>query len=216
MKDRKASCRFVAVLKMSRYYSRRLSSKEGRERSTILYYTVDLAKVFNAVSHNSIEKGLRRKGIPDQLRGTIMEMHKNSKARITVGGRTSKEIKINARVKQGLPMSPLLLNLIIDKLLEKMQKLNMRTMINNKLLCCMAFADDLVLITEERICNQILIKQCKYIFDRKGLIANAGKHASLGVVAMPKKKSMKSMKKIAKHHQSWGDEQISPSHLKIF
>ena len=34
---------------------------------------LDLAKAFDIVSHNSIEKGLKREGMPDQVRGTIME-----------------------------------------------------------------------------------------------------------------------------------------------
>ena len=67
----------------------------------------------------------------------------------------------------------------------------MGIMISNKLLCCMAFADDLLLITVERIHMQILKEQCNKFFDKKGLAANTGKCASLRVVAVPTKKSMK-------------------------
>ena len=102
-----------------------------------------LAKAFDTVSHNSIEKELKRKGIPDPVRGTIMEMYENARTRITVGDRTTREIKINAGVKQGCPLSSLLFHLIIDELLEQVQKLNVGINNNNKLLCCMAFVDDL-------------------------------------------------------------------------
>ena len=64
-------------------------------------------------------------------------------------------------------------------------------MISNKLLCCMAFADDLLLITVERIHMQILKEQCNKFFDKKGLAGNTGKCASLRVGAVPTKKSMK-------------------------
>ena len=178
--------------------------KRRKERNIVF---LDLANAFDAVSHNSIEKGLRRKRTPDQVRGTIMEMYENAKTRITVGGKVTKEIKINARVKQGSPLPPFLFNLIIDELLEKIQKLNVGISINNKFLCCMAVADGLVLITDERIHMQRLIECCKEFFDGKGLIANSGKCASLRVVPGPKKKFMKV---ITKHHQNWGDEEIAP------
>lgn len=79
-------------------------------------------------------------------------MYEDAKTRMIVGGKTTRKIKINAGVKRGFPLSPLLFNLnnlIINGLLEEMQKLNVAVDANAKLLCCMAFADDLVLITEE-------------------------------------------------------------------
>ena len=124
---------------------------------------LDLAKAFDIVSHNSIEKGLNREGMPDQVRGTIMEMYQNATTRISVGGKTTRDIKINAGVKQGCPLSPLFSNLIIDELLEKVHKLNVGINISNKLLCCMAFADDLALITEERIHKEILLENCRVL-----------------------------------------------------
>lgn len=71
----------------------------------------------------------------------------------------------------------------------------------------MAFADDLVLLAEERIHMQILLEHCKEFFDCKSLTANAGKCASSRVVPVPKKKSMKV---ITKHHRKWGDAEIPP------
>lgn len=79
-------------------------------------------------------------------------MYEDAKTRMIVGGKITRKIKINAGVKRGCPLSPLLLNLnnlIINGLLEEMQKLSVAVDANAKLLCCMAFADDLVLITEE-------------------------------------------------------------------
>ena len=52
---------------------------------------------------------------------------------------------------------------------------------------------------------QILIEECNVFFNRKGRQANAGKCASLRVVPVPKKKSMKV---ITMDHRKWGDEKI--------
>ena len=54
---------------------------------------------------------------------------------------------------------------------------------------------------------QILLEHCKWFFDGKGLIANAGKCASLRVVPVAKKQSMKV---ITKHHWQWSDVKIPP------
>ena len=59
-----------------------------------------------------------------------------------------------------------------------------------------ALADDLVLLTEHRIHMQILLEECKDFLDQKGLMANAGKCASLRVVPVAKKKSMKVITKV--------------------
>ena len=98
---------------------------------------------------------------------------------------------INAGNKEGCPLSLLLFNLIIDELLEKIKKLNVGIKVANELLCCMAFADDLVLLLEDKIHMQMLIEECKEFFDRKGWQANAIKCASLRVVPVTKENLIK-------------------------
>ena len=46
------------------------------------------------VYHSSIEKGLRRKGIPDQVRGTIMEMYEDAR---TIGGKVTRKVRLMLR-----------------------------------------------------------------------------------------------------------------------
>lgn len=52
----------------------------------IQYSIPGLTKSIQDSSHNSIEKGLQRKGVSDQVRWAIMEMYKDAKITITVGG----------------------------------------------------------------------------------------------------------------------------------
>ena len=102
-------------------------------------------------------------------------MYKDASTKLTVGGKTTRRININSGVKHGCPLSPLLFNLIIDELIEKLKETNIGIQLGESKVFCMTFADDLVLITEERIHMQILIEQSKEFFDTKGLQANAGK-----------------------------------------
>lgn len=48
-----------------------------------------------------------------------MEMYKEATTKISVGGKETRQIKINAGVKQGCPLSPSFLNLIIDQLVRR-------------------------------------------------------------------------------------------------
>ena len=78
-------------------------------------------------------------------------MYAEAITKLTVGGKTSRKIKINTVViMKGSPLSPLLFNLVIDKFIDKLKKLNIGIKLGDELLCCMAFADDLVTLTEER------------------------------------------------------------------
>ena len=166
---------------------------------------IDLAKVFDTVSDKSIEKGLTRKGVPVQVIETIMSMYEHSTTNITVGGKTTRAIKINAGVKQGCPLSPLFFNLIIDELIVKLKKLDVGITLGKQKVCVLAFADDLVLITEDRFHMQLLTEESKEFFDQKSLKANAKKCARLRVIPVAKKQSMKVITAV---HRRWGNEGI--------
>ena len=60
-------------------------SRNSRREYNLVF--IDLAKAFNTVSHKSIEKGLRRKGIPDQVINTIQQMYEKVTTAVSVGGK---------------------------------------------------------------------------------------------------------------------------------
>ena len=163
---------------------------------------LDLAKAFDTVSHKSIEIGLKRKGIPDQVIKTILEIYTNSGTRISVGGKSTRRIKINSGVKQGCPLSPLLFNLIIDELIVRLKQLQIGIKLGENLISVMAFADDLVLISEHSSHMIIAIKECQKFFAQKGLNVNAGKCGSLRVLPV---KGKNSMKVVTREHRWWGN-----------
>ena len=86
--------------------------QQRRKRKEYNIVFLDLAKAFDLVSHQSIRKGLIRKGIPPTVIEGIMNMYKRSTTKISVGSQTTRTININSGVKQGCPLSPLLFNLI--------------------------------------------------------------------------------------------------------
>ena len=49
--------------------------RSGKEYNLVF---IDLAKAFDTVSHKSIVKGLKRKGIPEQVIETIQQMYRKA------------------------------------------------------------------------------------------------------------------------------------------
>ena len=131
-------------------------------------------------------------------------MYGKATTAVSVGGKTTRKVRINAGVKQGCLLSPLLFNLIIDELIEDLKKIKVGIEIGGERICCMAFADDF-LISEERIHMQMLLEESKRFLDQKGLRANPKKCASLRVVPAGKKKTIEVMTTI---HRRWGNEEI--------
>ena len=132
-------------------------------------------------------------------------MYEKATTAVSVGGKTTRKVRINAGVKQGCPLSPLLFNLIIDELIEDLKKFKVGIEIGGERISCTAFVDDLVLISEEMIHMQMLLEESKRFLDQKGLRANPKKCASLRVVPAGKKKTMKMMTTI---DTRWGNKEI--------
>ena len=108
-------------------------------------------------------------------------------------------------MKKGCPLSPFLFNIVMDELIEQVEQKKIGVKIGDNLINIMAFADDLVLITEEPGDMKVLVQICEIFFNKKGLSVNSTKCASLKVLPVKGKKSMKVITEI---HRYWKGEPI--------
>ena len=159
----------------------------------------DLAKAFATATHDSIKKAQYRKVVPVEVIEGIMGMYRQATTVTGVGGKFARRIKINAGVKQGCQLSQFLFNVVVDKLLEKIEQKKIGIKVGDALINIMAFADDLVLITEEPGDMKILLQMCKKFFDEKGLSVNATKCASLKVLPVKGKRALKVITETYRH-----------------
>lgn len=83
---------------------------------------LDLAKAFDTVMHDSIKKALYRKRVPLEIIGGIVDMYRRATIVIGVGSKFTRKIAINAGVKQECLLSPFLLNIVIEELLERIEQ----------------------------------------------------------------------------------------------
>jgi len=148
------------------------SKKKRKEYNLCM---LDLAKAFDTVSHSSIEEALTRHGVCKGVPGHIMSMYSGATTTISQNGFSTRPISILNGVKQGCPLSPLLFNLIMDELLNFIDEEPAGIKIGGEKLSIMAFADDLVILTESATDMTILLERCRQFFNSKGLKVNAGK-----------------------------------------
>lgn len=178
--------------------------KHARKKQKELNFVmIDLAKAFDTVSHDSIIKALRNRKIPEIVISAIMDMYKDATTTITNGKAVTIPINIRAGVKQGCPLSPFLFNLIMDELLERLQRSNLGCKVDDEHIATMAFADDLILLSDNNYHMEKLMQITEQFFDEKSLAVNVKKCVSYRQVPTSKKTTKKNVKVITDKHRKW-------------
>ena len=86
-------------------------------------------------------------------KGNILRGYRRTHGHVQTGNNSyrswrqdTRQIQINAGVKQGCPLSPLLFNIVIDELIEKIEQKRIGVKLGDTLINIMAFADDQLII----------------------------------------------------------------------
>ncbi|KAJ7417326.1 hypothetical protein WISP_65029 [Willisornis vidua] len=123
----------------------RHTKREHRELGVVF---VDISKAFDTVSHQHILMGLAQKGVDPHITNLVKNMYENTYTRITTKVADTQDIQMKVGVKQGGPISPLLFNLVMDPLLCKLEECGKGFRKGGNTVTAMAFADDLVLLSD--------------------------------------------------------------------
>ncbi|KAL0098730.1 hypothetical protein PUN28_020686 [Cardiocondyla obscurior] len=109
---------------------------------------LDVSKAFDTVPHEAIPIALKRKGVPAPIVDLIRCSYEGAATTIS---HPEGEIKITLRrgVKQGDPLSPLLFNLVLEPLLERLEHMPGLPLPGESGISCLAFADDLFLFATD-------------------------------------------------------------------
>uniref|UniRef100_A0A3Q0RT10 Reverse transcriptase domain-containing protein n=1 Tax=Amphilophus citrinellus TaxID=61819 RepID=A0A3Q0RT10_AMPCI len=123
--------------------------RRSRKRiSPLAIVFIDFSKAFDSVSHQHIARVLEGRGVDVLLRKLIKNLYAGCHTRIRTRDGESRPIRLRVGVKQGDPLSPFLFNLALDPLLRMLDSTGTGIDVDGHKISFLAFADDLVLVSE--------------------------------------------------------------------
>src|SRR6218665_1776458 len=138
---------------------------------------LDVTKVFDCVSHVTLQRSLKGLGVPSPIVAYVANMYEHMTTVLKVGGRRSGPIQCNRGIWQGDPLSSFLFNSIMDEVLSYLSPAMGFTLADEVMVRCLAFADDLVLVTSTVDGLQEQTERIKYALGLGGLSLNPAKCA---------------------------------------
>ena len=116
------------------------------------------SKAFDTIPRNILFKQLYNYGIRKHVFNIIKDIYKNDESCIKIGYQCSEPFHINQGVRQGYVLSPLLFNIFIADLVQKLDMVNGKVKVNNKEISSIFWADDIVTFSENENGLRAMIK----------------------------------------------------------
>ncbi|KAL6730100.1 hypothetical protein Aduo_001096 [Ancylostoma duodenale] len=111
--------------------------------------SIDFKKAFDTIELSAIWQALESFDVDDNLIKAIQLLYANGSAAVKIG-ESQAVLNIQRGVRQGDPLSPLLFTITLQYALNKMNFCNRGFKINGKTLPYLAYADDIVLLSNDR------------------------------------------------------------------
>ena len=168
--------------------------RDARERSRSIFVVfLDLAKAFDTVHHELVTRALRRQGCPEHFIEVVKDLYDGAVTRVSNGTSDTGEIEIRSGVKQGCPLSPLLFNLVMDELVDELDPRLGCRLSDGSRIATMAFADDLVLVSESLTGIKSLLGKAESFMESHALTINASKSYSMGLKKVGTRKQLRAL-----------------------
>lgn len=155
------------------------------EKRALLCCFLDVEKAYDNVPHSPLFTCLSDLGMPSKLLFTLQRLYRHNVVTIQLGSAVSKEIAVTKGLRQGCPLSPLLYILYTSRMERALLnsglgfrlRFSTSSANENHRLPGLAFADDLVIMAENREDLQTLLDICQVEISRIGLCFSTRKSA---------------------------------------
>jgi len=153
--------------------------------------TLDIRKAFDSVPHDVIHETIRQIGCPKVFGEYMASLYMNATTILQYAARNT-PVNIRRGVLQGDPLSPLLFNAVMDRVIRMIDN-DVGYMLNGKTFNCVAYADDIILISSTKVGMQTLLDKLASALTAIGLDLNTDKSSAMSMVPSGKEKKMKTV-----------------------
>ena len=114
---------------------------------------VDFSKAFDLINRDQLMLQILNKNIDGNFYWSLKSLYSSTTSCLKINGEYTNFFNIHNGVRQGDPLSPTLFSLFIDSLIKELKSLNLGLDIEGLILTVLAYADDLVILsdTEEKL-----------------------------------------------------------------
>lgn len=152
--------------------------RDARDNKKELHLvSLDLNKAFDSVNHNGIFSTLKHLGCPTRFINHVKRVYSVAATNFQYGGQEY-YARVKTGVLQGDPMSPILFNYVIDRVLACLNN-SLGYSLGDSRICAIAFADDIVLVSGSVLGLQMNLDKAVTSLKTFGLTINMGKTAAL-------------------------------------
>lgn len=129
--------------------------------SSVYCCLLDASKAFDRINLLKLFEILRERNIPPDIIRLLIHMSLQQNIRVTWGNVYSDYFNGSNGIRQGSVLSPILFTLYIDKLIEELNQAKLGCHIGNKYTGCVAYADDITLISPSATGLQAMVHICE-------------------------------------------------------
>lgn len=156
------------------YILRMLGEKKYEFNQNVHMLFIDFKKAFDSINREYLWKCMRQIGIPNKLINLIKSCTLNSKYKIKVASKLSEDFEVKTGVKQGDSLSPVLFNIVINRIIQKVKLLQIGAQLESKI-NIVAYADDIALLADSENDLKLLTAQLIKATNGTGLQLNTDK-----------------------------------------
>lgn len=153
------------------YMMNYLVGRELEKGKKVVAALVDLKAAINSVDREVLARRLREEKVSRRLRERIMEIYKETRSVVKVGGKWGKIFWTTKGVRQGCSLSPMLFNVLIADIERELGRDGIGGItVGGKKLRVLGYADDLVILAKGEEEMRWILKRLEGDLERKELV----------------------------------------------
>ena len=140
---------------------------------------IDLKKAFDKLSYDAIWQKLNKINIGVNVVNMIKTQYIEQRRKVYWEGVESEDFSVSKGVKQGSSLSPVLFTMVLDEVIEEIQKLRFGCWIKNVNYNILLYADDIVILGPSRHAVEKISRCLMENLEQKGLEINMNKTVAM-------------------------------------